>query len=108
MNKNVAAKIPRKRHWNVPDKSVWGRIVGNVAREIILTQRLPTNHAIMQCYNTMRMSKSNRTTVNEFALKPYEEILPIWQKANNPTMNKNNCVKRLTTLLSFWSKQDCC
>ena len=23
-------------------------------------------------------------------------------------MNKKNCVKRLTTLLSSWSKQDCC
>ena len=54
------------------------------------------------------MRKSNRTTVNEFALKLYEEILPIWQKANIPTVNKKNCVKRLTILLSSWIKQDCC
>ena len=53
-----------------------GRIVGNVVREIIATQRLPTNRVIMQ--RTMRMSKRNRTTVNEFSLKLYEEILPIW------------------------------
>ena len=67
--------------------------MGNVVREIIPTQRLPTNRVIMQ--RTMRMSKRNRTTVNEFSLKLY---------ANIPTVNK----KRLTTLLSSWSKQDCC
>ena len=80
--------------------------MGNVVREIIPTQRLPTNRVIIQ--RTMRMSKRNRTTVNEFSLKLYEAILQIWQKANIPTVNKKNCVKRLTTLLSSWSKQDCC
>ena len=39
-----SAKTPKKRHRKLPDKTTWGRIVGNVSRDVMPGQRLPTNH----------------------------------------------------------------
>ena len=75
-----SAKVIKKRKRNQPNKTAWGRIVGNVPRNVMPGQRLPQNRVVMQRYHTMRAIKNNRTTLVDYANELYEEILPIWKK----------------------------
>ena len=97
-----SAKIVKKRNRDQPDKSLWGRIVGNVPRDIMPSQRLPTNRVVMQRYHTMRAMSNNRTTLNDDANMLYEEILPIWKRANICTVERKTCIERLVLLLKSW------
>jgi len=90
-----------------PDKVVWGRLVGNVVRDVLPSQRLPTNRVVMQRYHTMKHNVTNRTTLAEYTNMLYREVLPIWEKSNIPILGKKVCTTRIIRLLESWDKQRC-
>ena len=100
-------KTKKRRHQNEPDKAAWGRIVGNVSREIIPGQRLPQNRVVMQRYHTMRAMYSTSTTIASYANKLCDEILLVWKRAGIPTKERKTCVTRLNDLLSSCYRKRC-
>ena len=111
LSQDIPASTPqmktKKRRQNEPDKVKWGRIIGNVPRDIIPGQRLPTKRVVMQRYHTINPFCSSSTTIPAYAKQLYDEILPIWKKAGIPTKCRKTCVKRLNDLLSSWVKKRC-
>ena len=70
----------RSKTRDVPKKDVWVRIVGNISRDLIPAQRLPTNRVVMQRYSSMRKENIDSPySLNEYANRLYKEILPIWE-----------------------------
>ena len=55
----------------------------------------------------MRIESSNLTTIHQYSTKLYEEIKPIWEKANIPMVDKQTCMYRIMKLLSSWVKKRC-
>lgn len=112
LSQDIPASTPqmkpkKRRHQNEPDKAKWGRIVGNVPRDIIPGQRLPTKRVVMQRYHTINPFCSSSTTIPAYAKQLYDEILPIWKKAGIPTKCRKTCVQRLNDLLSSWVAKRC-
>ena len=104
----IVSKPPNKKQRNrdLPNKTQWINIIGN-SIDVIPNQRLPTNRVIMQRYNLLRTQSNNRTSIYSFSESLYNEIIPIWIKANIPTVDKKTCVKRISALLESWGKQEC-
>ena len=94
-----------RKHRDLPDKTVWGRVVGSASHDIIPCQRLPTNRVIMQRYRSMQVGGPRGTTMNDYANRLYDEILPIWKRAHIPTVEKKTFISRLVKLLSSWREK---
>ena len=85
----------------------WARVVGDTVREIIPSQRLPTNRIVLQRYHTLKNEYPLRTDVNILAERLYGEVLTIWERAGIPTVEKKTCLLRLVRLLCSWKTENC-
>ena len=92
---------------DLPSKSQWKRIIGTLPGYIIPTQRLPFNRVVLQRFAILRESMSNSTSTHTFSELLYDEILPIWKKANIPVVEKRLCLYRLEELIKSWTKNNC-
>ena len=83
-------KKKKQRKRALPNRSQWTRIVGTLHGSNIPTQRLPTNRAVLQRFDILRDSMPN-TSTHVFSELLYNEVLPIWQRANIPVVDKRLC-----------------
>ena len=80
--------------------------MGTLHGSNIPTQRLPTNRAVLQRFDILRDSMPN-TSTHVFSELLYNEVLPIWQRANIPVVDKRLCTFRIEELLKSWTKNNC-
>ena len=97
----------KQMKWDLPSKPQWKRIVGTLPGYIIPSQRLPTNRVILQRFDILRSSMSTQTSTHTFSALLYDEILPIWRKANIPVVERRLCLYRLEELIKSWTKNNC-
>ncbi len=106
-NELEISRIRKQKKRDIPKKAQWLRIVGSFRGSFIPTQRLPTNRVVLQRFDMLRDSMTNKTSTHEFAELLYLEIIPIWQKANIPVVVKKHCVWRIEELIKSWRNKNC-
>ena len=103
----VRLPVKKRGRGNKPAKSQWKRIVGTLPGDIIPTQRLPQNRVVLQRYSMLRDVMLPGTSIRELSDALYDEILPIWIKANIPRVERDVSVRRIERLIESWKSMNC-